>query len=438
MDTFDSQFGLTASGPTLYQQYGAASSFLTVLDQNGQHHSLPSTDPSGPATGNWEVEEALDVEWVHAIAPGAQIILVEANSQSLSDLMSSVATAASQPGRVGGVDELGLRRRPDRSSPGRGALRSGPDHSGRPPGRHLRGQHGRLRHGRPRIPRLLAQRGGGRRHVAVSQRGQFLQQRDGLGFLRQRRRAQFIGSGGGVSQFEAEPTYQLGVQSTGYRTTPDVSFVADPTTGAWIADPYNLTADNPFEVVGGTSLSAPSWAGLIALANQGRAAAGEATLGSASDPTATQEALYSLPPSDFNSVTTGSNGYNAAAGYNLVTGLGTPQANLLIPDLISYSGPINFAANAGNATVTAATLAEYTSGTFFGGTANAFQESDALLVHFAGRGRGDGGVRRLHGCDGRQPFDNADRRRNGSGCGPRGAWNPGCRPGFQPGSRFRC
>ena len=44
------------------------------------------------------MEEALDVEWAHAIAPGAQIILVEANSQSLSDLMAGVATAASQPG----------------------------------------------------------------------------------------------------------------------------------------------------------------------------------------------------------------------------------------------------------------------------------------------------------------------------------------------------
>ena len=67
------------------------------------------------------------------------------------------------------------------------------------------------------------------------------------------------------------------------------------------------------EVVGGTSLSAPSWAGLIALANQGRAAAGEATLGSASDPTATQEALYSLPASDFNAVTSGTNGVTTPA-----------------------------------------------------------------------------------------------------------------------------
>jgi len=98
LDAFDSQFGLTTSGPTLSDQYGPASSFLTVLNQSGQATSLPSTDPNGPGTDNWEVEEALDVEWAHAIAPGAQIILVEANSQSLSDLMASVSTAASQPG----------------------------------------------------------------------------------------------------------------------------------------------------------------------------------------------------------------------------------------------------------------------------------------------------------------------------------------------------
>ena len=85
----------------------------------------------------------------------------------------------------------------------------------------------------------------------------------------------FIGTGGGISLYEPEPAYQEGVQCTGSRTIPDVSLVADPATGAWIADPYNLRSSNPFEVVGGTSLSAPCWAGLVALANQGRAAAGE-------------------------------------------------------------------------------------------------------------------------------------------------------------------
>ena len=88
----------------------------------------------------------------------------------------------------------------------------------------------------------------------------------------------FIGSGGGISQYEAEPAYQLGVQTTGYRTTPDVSFVADPGTGAQVADPYNLDPSNPWTTVGGTSLSAPCWGGLIALVNQGRVAARQPAL----------------------------------------------------------------------------------------------------------------------------------------------------------------
>jgi hypothetical protein len=45
-----------------------------------------------------------------------------------------------------------------------------------------------------------------------------------------------------------------------------------------------------------------------------------------------------MPPSDFNSITSGTNGgFTAAAGYNMVTGLGTPRANLLVPDLIAYN-----------------------------------------------------------------------------------------------------
>ncbi len=67
----------------------------------------------------------------------------------------------------------------------------------------------------------------------------------------------FIGSGGGISLYEPEPAYQEGVQLTGFRTTPDISLDADPATGAWIADTYNLGECDPFEVVGGTSLAAP-------------------------------------------------------------------------------------------------------------------------------------------------------------------------------------
>ena len=129
------------------------------------------------------------------------------------------------------------------------------------------------------------------------------------------------------------------MQSTGSRTAPDVSFVADPATGAWVADAYNLDPSNPWEVVGGTSLSAPAWAGLLALADQGRAAAGEGTLGTAGP----QEAQTALVRTVRRPITTRSRraatGTCAAgSGYNLVTGLGTPVANLLIPDLVAYTG----------------------------------------------------------------------------------------------------
>ena len=59
---------------------------LTVVGQTGTS-ALPSNDAV------WALEEALDVEWAHALAPGASIVLVEANSASVPDLMAAVNVA---------------------------------------------------------------------------------------------------------------------------------------------------------------------------------------------------------------------------------------------------------------------------------------------------------------------------------------------------------
>ena len=333
LDAFDSQFGLTSPGSSLYDQYGPASSFLTVLNQNGQATSLPSADPNGPGTDNWEVEEALDVEWAHAIAPGAQIILVEANSQSLSDLMASVATAASQPG----VSVVSMSWGFPEGQAVFAADEAAYDSVFDVPGVTFVASTGDFGAADPEYPSFspnVVAVGG--TSLTLNADGSYNSE-TGWGYYSDAAGA-LIASGGGISLYEPEPAYQAGVQSTGGRTTPDVSFVADPATGAWIADPYNLGPSNPFEIVGGTSLSAPAWAGLVALVNQGRAAVGESTLNSTS-PTDTQQALYMLPQSDYNAITSGDNGYTAGAGYNLVTGLGTPIANLMVPDLITYTGP---------------------------------------------------------------------------------------------------
>src|SRR5262249_33128968 len=72
-------------------------------------------------------------------------------------------------------------------------------------------------------------------------------------------------SGGGISSTYSQPPWQQGVQSTGFRAAPDVSSDADPATGVSVNDPF----DGGWFVVGGTSLSSPTWAGFIAIANQG-------------------------------------------------------------------------------------------------------------------------------------------------------------------------
>ena len=408
VDDYDSQFSLTDSGPSLYDQYGPAASFLTVVNQNGQTTSLPETDPTGAGAANWELEESLDVEWAHAIAPGAQIVVVEANSQSLADLMASVATAAVQPGVSVVSMSWGLPE-------GTAVFASDEatyDSVFNAPGVTFVASTGDYGAADPEYPAFSPN------VVAVG--GTSLTLNDdssynsetGWGYESESVGA-FIGSGGGLSLYEPEPAYQQNVQSTGTRTIPDVSFVADPATGAWIADPYNLDADNPFEVVGGTSLSAPTWAGLVALINEGRAVAGEPAFDSTS-PTETQQALYSLPQSDYNMITSGFNGYTAGAGYNLVTGLGTPVTNLLVDDLVAYEGPGTTYAGPTVGALQDATLANTGSGG--GGAADVFSVFSAITMFGGDVASGQGGtVVAGTGSTGMRPNAGAD-----SSCKPRG------------------
>jgi hypothetical protein len=334
LDAFDAQFGATGSGPSLYAQYGPASSFLSVVNQGGQAAPLPAVDPLGPGANNWELESELDIEWAHAMAPGARLVLVEANSQSLGDLMASVATAASQPGVSVVSMSWGFPE-------GQAVLAQDEatyDSTFNVPGVTFVASTGDYGTADPEYPAFspnVVAVGG--TTLNLNNDGSYGSE-TGWGYY-VGNSSLFIGSGGGVSQFESEPAYQQGVQSTGSRTSPDVAFVADPATGAWVADPYNQDPSQPFVIVGGTSLGAPSWAALIALVNQGRTGAEQPALNSAS-PTETQEALYSLDQSDYHVIASGTNGgYNAAPGYNLVTGLGTPVANLLVPDMVAGNSP---------------------------------------------------------------------------------------------------
>ena len=136
------------------------------------------------------------------------------------------------------------------------------------------------------------------------------------------------GSGGGTSSYTAKPAYQAGFQTGSHRGVPDVAFDANPATGVPV---YDTTGISGWAQYGGTSLSAPCWAGLFSL----MAHSGPAWLYSEAAPAAAYSANY-------HDITTGSNGLPAGPGYDLVTGLGSPKANDLsgaTPAIVTTSLP---------------------------------------------------------------------------------------------------
>lgn len=142
------------------------------------------------------------------------------------------------------------------------------------------------------------------------------------------------GSGGGISGIWDLPTWQATLGSPFLkRSYPDVSFNADPYTGQAI---YTGTPGSAgFQVVGGTSMSSPQWAGFLALVGQARQMAGKSEIGFINP------IIYGLTAEEhmslFHDVVSGSNGaYNSAGGWDAVTGFGSMQADALLGKLQSY------------------------------------------------------------------------------------------------------
>ena len=130
------------------------------------------------------------------------------------------------------------------------------------------------------------------------------------------------GSGGGVSTLFTRPSWQTGagVPSGTTRVLPDVASAADPGTGCLVI----LNGANV--QYGGTSWSAPTWAGFCALINQARTTSGLGALGLLGPK------IYPLLGSGaFRDITAGSNGtYSAGTGFDLCSGLGVPNVTVLL------------------------------------------------------------------------------------------------------------
>jgi subtilase family serine protease len=317
---FNAQFGLP-----LFNTTGNAT--FQVLNQSGQSSPLPSNASS--STGGWDIEEALDVEWAHSVAPKANIILFEANSASDSDLYAAVQTAAASSGvsvvsMSFGSSEFSFEHNYDSifTTPAghQGVTFLASTGDSNAPAEYP-----------AYSPNVVAVGG---TSLAINANGSYGSE-SAWGNVNTG-----SGGGGGISSYETQPSFQTGnvngLSST-KRTAPDVSMLADPNTGVYIYSTWAEGANNgSYYIAGGTSLACPMWAGLVAIANQGRALNGLATL---DGPSQTLPRLYQLPSSVFHDVTSGNNGFAAGTGYDLATGIGTPIANLLVPQLAGVNNP---------------------------------------------------------------------------------------------------
>lgn len=289
------------------QTYGLTAGTVTTVYPQGKPGSVDQ---------GWALETNLDVQMVHAIAPKATIILEAAKSPTFVNLLGAVKNAYTKHGATvvsmsfGGGEFSG-----ETSAAGDGIFAIGNNK-----GVSFTASSGDSGTGAqyPAASPYVTSVGG--TTLNVQSDGTYVSE------------TAWNGSGGGLSAYENAPAYQVGFNKKSQRGIPDVSMVADPNTGVSIYDSFGYNGQKGFFIVGGTSVAAPMFAGVLALANQSRTS----TFKNADiEIYAVAKAHYAT---DFHDITSGSNGScgavcNTHAGYDYVTGLGSPVADKLVPDL---------------------------------------------------------------------------------------------------------
>ncbi len=265
---------------------------LPLETGNGAVLQLVYQGSSAPAVNvGWNQEEALDIEWAHAMAPGAKIYLVEANSATLTNLLACVTKASNLPN---------VRAVSMSWASGEFSGETGYD----------------TYFAKPNVVYFASSgdTGGAIEWPAMSKNvvsvgGTSL--RNSGGWLE----SAWSGTGGGLSRFYGIPAYQSGfpgVTGTG-RNGPDVSAVADPNTGCAVYAPTS-TLRSGWMVFGGTSLSSPIVASIYTLSGH--------VSSTSFNEHGTIYANYAL----FNDIVGGQAGSNPCViGFDRCTGVGSPH-----------------------------------------------------------------------------------------------------------------
>ena len=305
LHVFDQKFGLPDPNVTIAKE----------IDGDG--------NPPRADTG-WSTETAIDVEWAHAIAPGANILLCQASDAGMDNLMDMVNFARNYSGvsvvsmSFGGREfertwnpsswfdenqtdyDSGTFTTPQGHRPVSFVASSGDD--GSPFVKYPSTSPNVLAVGGTVITAFQNVTTIGNATVGSISATPFVASGPtNFASMSYDTETAWSKGGGGFSGVESRPAYQNGFNSNSMRSVPDVAYAA---TGFWI---FN-SADGGWETAWGTSCGAPQWAALIALVNQGRAQLGGDTLAN------TMSDIYRMPATDFHDITTGSTGVYSVHG----------------------------------------------------------------------------------------------------------------------------
>ena len=295
LDAFSAQWGLPLRSNKFQVVYASGS------------------EPAGDPTGGWELEESLDIEYAHAMAPRAKLYLVEANSDSWTDLFAATQVASNLvvcgqttacPAKSKGKGEVSMSWG-DVEFSGETAYDS---YMTTPGVVYFAASGDTPGPGYPCVSPNVVCAGGtsdSRNEFTGNLIGQITWQ-DG---------------GGGISSYETTPSYQaaLAKQLGGQRGVPDVSADSNPYTGVWVYDSY-LAPPGGYNwyVVGGTSAASPMIAGIVNAA------------GNFASSTIDELTTLYANPGKFNTIPYGACGYYsgtfASAGWDQCTGLGSPAS----------------------------------------------------------------------------------------------------------------
>lgn len=277
------------------------------------------TDTVPAYKSGWASEIALDVQWAHAIAPLARIVLIQAPSNSMQSLTSGVQVA----NKAGsGVVSMSWATKE---------------------GSWVNSYETYFNNSNMTYVAATGDWGAQNNWPAVSPSvlavGGSKLMYSGSGIKSE---VAWSSSGGNVSAFVAAPSYQSSIKLTGsatatkFRAQADVSFNSDPTTGQYVAITNPTTKATGWFSYGGTSIATPQWAGIVTIANAQRVLARKAVIGKTLNASLyTKIANTSNYGKAFTDVNSGSNGScstcKSVAGYDTITGLGTPLVNGLLP-----------------------------------------------------------------------------------------------------------